>query len=614
MRKTLAAFALTAVAASLPAHAAPSASDVLKANEAAIGTKPAGEPVLKTDYAYAGQGMTGKVKSLSDTQNGWWTDNFTVGPAGGANGFDGTYSWGKDPSGTITLQEGGDQRQLAVNEGYRRANLWWRADRGGAAIADDGEKTDAGATYDVLTVTPRDGKPFDAWFDARTHLVTQIVEASGPQTITTTFSDYRPVDGMKLAYKFVTDNGDVKYDQTLTLTSAAFLPAEDVSAYSAPKTAVNDFTIAGNGKETTFPFKLLNNHIYADVSVNGQGPFFFIFDSGGVNLVTPPTAQKLGLKSEGDMEGNGAGSGHMDVGLTKISSVRIGDATIKDQVFAVLPLNEISNVEGVDEQGMIGYETFRRFVTRVDYGAQTITLTKVADFDPTDAGAAIPISFNGNTIEAQATFDGVPGNFTIDTGSRASLILDAPFVAKNNLRAGAGKGVDAVTGWGVGGATTSYATRGKSLQIGPMTVANPIVEMATDKGGATVDSSIAGNIGAGILKRYIVTLDYEHSKMYLKPVTTEVADLDTFDRAGLWINRDASGFKIVDVTKGAPADAAGLKADDLIVAIDGKPATGLPLYDVRKSLRDEPAGTVVTFTVKRGSGTKDVPVMLRDLI
>jgi S1-C subfamily serine protease len=116
------------------------------------------------------------------------------------------------------------------------------------------------------------------------------------------------------------------------------------------------------------------------------------------------------------------------------------------------------------------------------------------------------------------------------------------------------------------------------------------------------------------MMRFVVTLDYEHRVMYLKPVVGPVPDLDTFDRAGLWFNLGHDGFDIVDVTKGAPADQAGLKSGDVIVGVDGTPASNLKLYEVRQRLRDQAPGTVVKFAVKRGSEAKDVAVTLRDLI
>ncbi|HEX3810457.1 MAG TPA: aspartyl protease family protein [Rhizomicrobium sp.] len=609
MRNTFAVLALAAIVAG-PAYAA-SPADILAANKTASGAWD-GKAALRVELAYAGQGMTGKIDSLTDVKTGAFADNFTIGPASGANGYDGKHGWAKDPSGAVTIQDGGGVLKAAINDSYRRANLWWRADFGGADIKDDGEKTDGGTSYDVLTVTPKGGLNFDAWFDAKTHLLARVVEMQGTDTVTTTLSDYRPVDGAQIAYKTHTNQGDAKYDQDITLTSAAFLPAQPASAFQAPVVKLTDASIAG-GTQTSVPFHLYNNHIYAGVKVNGA-PYTFIFDTGGVNLVTPTTAKALGLKSEGQMQGSGAGSGHMDIGLTKVSSLQIGNATIKDQVFAVLPLDQLSSIEGTPMPGMVGFETFRRFVTRVDYGNGTLTLIDPKKFDPKDAGIAVPFKFNGNTIEIEATYNGVSGNFTVDTGARSSLTISAPFVAKNNLHAANAKGIEGVTGWGIGGPSQAFATRGDDLKMGTFDVKGPVVELSTDKGGAMADPTLGGNIGAGILKRYIVTLDYEHSIMYLKPGTA-IADLDTFDRAGLWFNEDGKdAFKIVDVTKGAPAEAAGLKVGDEITAVDGKPVSGVHLYELRTRLRNDAPGTAVTFTVKNGGASKDVKVTLRDLI
>jgi predicted aspartyl protease len=614
VRLTLAAIAIASISSGLPAYAAPSAADILAANRAASGASAwDGKAALKLEYAYSGQGMTGKVISTDDLSSGRWTDDAAIGPATQTQGFDGSHAWVKDPSGTVTQQDGGDARPLAINEGYRRANLWWRPAFGGAAVVADGEKSEAGTSYDVLTVTPKGGKAFDAWFDAKTHLLVRIVEQQGPQTATTALSDYRAVDGAQLPYKAVVSIGDAKYDQTLTISSATFGAMPPNSTFAMPQTKVADFSIAGGVAKTTVSFQLINNHIYAPASVNGK-PFTFIFDTGGVNVVTPTTAKLLGLKSEGHMQGNGAGEGHMDIGLTKVESLAIGDALIKDQVFPVAPLDQMSPVEGVEMQGMVGFETFRRFVTVVDYGASTITLIDPKSFDSKDAGTAIPFVFYGNTIAIQAAYNGHPGSFTVDTGSRVSLTLNAPFAKTNGLDADKVKHVAGVTGWGIGGPSHAIAMRGDSLKMGPFVVDKPISEISTDKGGAFTDASLAGNIGAGILKRYVVTLDYEHSTMYLKPVAGPVADLDMFDRAGMWINRSDAGYKVFDLTKGAPAEAAGLKVDDEIVAVDGKPATSIPLYEMRRQLRDEAAGTVVTLAVKRGGETLDVKVALRDLI
>src|SRR5271155_4753871 len=126
MRISLTALSVCALAASVSyttlAIAAPSVGEVLSANRLATGDSAwDSKATLKIEYAYAGQGMTGNLTSLDDLSNGYWVDSFAIGPTSGANGFDGVHTWAKDPSGTVTLQDGGEQLPLAINEGYRRA-------------------------------------------------------------------------------------------------------------------------------------------------------------------------------------------------------------------------------------------------------------------------------------------------------------------------------------------------------------------------------------------------------------------------------------------------------------------------------------------------------------
>src|SRR6202000_1706740 len=94
-----------------------------------------------------------------------------------------------------------------------------------------------------------------------------------------------------------------------------------------------------------------------------------------------------------------------------------------------------------------------------------------------------------------------------------------------------------VTGWGIGGAPRSHVILGDGLVLGGQTIAKPVVLLSTDTKGDNASNTISGNIGGGVLKRFVVTLDYEHNTMYLRPVAAAVSDLDAFDRSGLWINQ-----------------------------------------------------------------------------
>jgi len=236
MRIVLAIVAFAALSSTSVLAATP--DEILSANRAATGGDAwNGKAALRLDYDYAGQGLTGKTGATADLKYGRFEQDFVIGPLKGANGYDGTHVWNKDNAGIVTLQEGGDAVPLAINNAYRSANLWWTSNHGGADIKPVGEKTEGGATYDVLTVTPRGGAAFDAWFDAKTHLLYRIAERQGGVLVTTTMTGYRAYDGTQQAVTTTVNQGDLKYDQHLTLTAARFLPTSDAAAYAVPASA-----------------------------------------------------------------------------------------------------------------------------------------------------------------------------------------------------------------------------------------------------------------------------------------------------------------------------------------------------------------------------------------
>ncbi|HEV2365918.1 MAG TPA: aspartyl protease family protein [Caulobacteraceae bacterium] len=591
------------------------ATTVLAANRAA--TAPAGRQtngVVELQYSYSGQGLTGTVSTRFDGGDGRFVDYQQIGPTRQWSGFDGAAAWMKEPTGTVSREDGGDNRQLAVNEAYRDANSWWRPGFGGARLTYVGDRSDGGVGFDVVEVTPADGRAFQAWFDRRTHLLARTVEPQGFQTVVTTYGDYAPIQGVMIARKVVIDQGDGPDAlQTMRLTSAELGETVPAGFFSAPPPDLADTSIEGGAKETTIPFELLNNHIYIKVRVNGKGPFLFIVDTGGHNLLTPATAKLLAGRVEGQMPGHGAGEGTVEAGFAKVDSLQVGKVLLRNQVVGVVPFQSKS-VEGFDADGMIGFETFRRFVTRIDYGAHTITFIEPAAFDPREAGIPVKFQLYDTIPQVRGAFEGIPGRFDIDTGSRVALTLMAPFVASAGLRASHPHGVVTVDGWGVGGRSIAYVTRARSLRLGPVTIAPVVADLTLQKAGALADPNAEGNVGAGVLKLYAVTFDYDQETMYLKPLPAPVADTGVFDRSGMWVNLGAGGLEVVDISAGGPAADAGLKIGDTIVSVEGAPAGSLDLSDLRQRLRDLPAGTALTLVVRHGGAERRVLLRLRDQV
>ena len=482
-----------------------------------------------------------------------------------------------------------------------------------AQIEDANEREEGERRFTTLRITPKEGRPFELWIDAATMLVDRIVEKAAIETRTTFLSDYRTVDGVKLPFASRSTNGDSRYDQFATIDTVALnVPVQD-AAFKLPAPPPPDFSITGDKTWTAVPFELLNNHIYLNVKLNGKGPYRFLCDTGGVNIITPELAKELGVASEGALEGRGVGEKSEDIGLTKVEKVQIGDATIANQVFAVYPLGPFSAVEGVPQFGLVGYEVFKRFVAKVDYENGLLTLWLPAAFSYKGTGKVVPFAFNEHIPQVEGSIDGFAGKFDIDTGSRGSVTILAPFAEKNHLKDHFGTVVPAMTGWGVGGSARGLLARAKVLRLGGVEVDAPMVDLSQQKKGSFTDPYVAGNVGAGVLKRFNVTFDYGHQQMIFEPNANALRP-DTWDRAGMWLNSASDGFEVMDVVAGGSAEAAGVKVGYRIAAIDNTPVEKLSLSAVRERFRTEPAGTAVKLTVLEGGKRREVTLVLRDVV
>ena len=618
--------ATVAIVAALiqPAFAAPTpattAKTVLEAYHTAVGQVPTtGTAVL--DYNYSGNGLTGTGRSTFDLHSGAYLDFVQADIVSEAHGYDGKIPWMRDTSGANTAQEGGDRIPIAVSEAYRQANLWWRPDFGGATITytsvvevESSRQGHSERSFDKLSITPRGGRTFEAWFDTNTHLLVQIHEDIQFFHTRTLFEDYRPENGLILAHRITQDNGvGLAGYEHFELSKVTFGPARPTTDWSRPTAPPTGGRIEDGAASVSLPFRLLNNHVYVDVRVNGKGPYTFIVDTGGHCLISPGLVAVLGLKIVGAAPMSGAGEKTASTGFTHVDDIALGSLHMRDQLGFAAPIYDPS-IEGIRVDGMVGFELFRRFTVQIDYGRHVITFTDPTRFDPKDAGTAIPFVFYDHLPSVRGLVDDLPARFDIDTGSRAEVDITSPFVAANNLRSRFSKGVSAVTGWGVGGPSHSYVVRLPSLTLGSVRVDNPVVGLSQDKGGSISDPNYEGNVGSGFLKRFVVTFDYAHEVMYLKPVEPPQVDAGQFDRAGMWINSRSDGYLVTDVSAQGPAARAGIQVGDVITQLDGSTPQFDELSQARALLRSRPAGTRLAIQLKRGTEVKQVTLVLEDQI
>jgi len=151
--------------------------------------------------------------------------------------------------------------------------------------------------------------------------------------------------------------------------------------------------------------------------------------------------------------------------------------------------------------------------------------------------------------------------------------------------------------------------RASALKLGSVAVDRPVVALSTQSVADTANAEVAGSVGYGILRQFNVTFDYANGMLYFER-NANYGQPDVFDRSGMWIERRANGYEIIETIKDGPAAKAGLAPGNVIVAIDGKPWNSLPLATLRQDLK---AASGTKVKLKLASGQERV-ITLRELI
>lgn len=104
---------------------------------------------------------------------------------------------------------------------------------------------------------------------------------------------------------------------------------------------------------------------------------------------------------------------------------------------------------------------------------------------------------------------------------------------------------------------------------------------------------------------------------YMDPETFAQANAEMegeeYTGIGAWVNTAGEFIEVISPMKGSPADRAGLRAKDLILAINGEDMTGVP-GDIALQQVLGPAGETVTLTVRRGEEVLDIAIVREKIV
>lgn len=374
------------------------------------------------------------------------------------------------------------------------------------------------------------------------------------------------------------------------------------------------------------PFSYENNLIIVNITFNKVFSLKFLFDTGAEHtiLTRRHITDILAVNYTRKFTLYGADlSTELTAYLAQGISLKMGNIEMTNRNILVLEEDyfNFDEFSGVDIQGIIGADIFRRFVVQINYKRKVISLYPRSRFkEPTKNYVKYPVEIYKSrpyiTVPIKAPNDSmVQVKLLMDSGSSLPLIIypqtDEFLSVPQNV-------IPAQLGIGLGGYLEGVIGRVQYMKIAEVELIDVVTSFQNLLPG--IDTIALnhrnGIIGNKSLQHFHVIIDYVRQELYLRPNTRGKKPKFIFDKSGLFLiasGKDLNQFKVASVVPNSPADLAGLQKNDNLKRISGIPCSMMALSGIQRKFRKK-EGKKFNITYERNGMKYKTKLTLQKII
>lgn len=307
----------------------------------------------------------------------------------------------------------------------------------------------------------------------------------------------------------------------------------------------------------------------------------FVLDTGssGISLDST-TAAYLKLKPEATNRTIRGIAGIRTVPFLYNQTLQFPALTVDSLDFHVNDYSILTAVYGEQIDGIIGYSLLRRFIVKINYDSLFIDICSLGYIRYPKGGYLFKPTISNLPVQSLRVRDAktVHSRFLYDIGAGVCMMLSKDFVEDSSLIHKKRKML-AKEGEGVGGKIDMHVTVIREVKLGPYKFRAVPTYVFDDVYNVTSYPTLGGLIGNDILRRFNTILNYDKKDFYLMP-NRHFGDPFDYSYSGIELYYILGYIVIGDVAKGSPAELAGLKESDIVIAVNNNFSQNLNQYKI----------------------------------